>query len=156
MLADLDESVAALVGFEAGSVAGNLGRIQAEFAAQLLPPTAVGLGGRVERCARGLGRCPGAGDGLGISAFGPLLQILDVPRVGEWHAIGIPLGPVLHLGARNQGDCCPTLIEGEQNPWSARTVRIRAKFSEVAHLTVSTQKVKSRTHRGQRGWIVAA
>src|ERR1700733_7601320 len=76
---------------------------------------------------------PGAGECLGIAAVGPLSQILDVPRVGERDVIDVPpSGPVDFLGARDQNDGRPALIEGEQEPWLACAARTRAEFPEVA------------------------
>src|SRR6202034_2829814 len=69
----------------------------------------------------------GAGECLGIAAVGPLSQILDVPRVGERDVIDVPpSGPVDFLGARDQNDGRPALIEGEQEPWLACAARTRA------------------------------
>src|ERR1700722_4645057 len=94
-----------------------------------LPPLAAAAGGAAEFLAG----APEAEDGLGITALGPLAQVLHIPRVGERDAGGIPGGPVVSFGTRSQDDRPLVLVEGEQEPRLACAPEVRPPFPEVAH-----------------------
>ena len=51
---------------------------------------------------------------------------MDIPRVGDWHAAGIPFGPVVCLGACGWDDGRLAWVEGEQEPRLALAARGRA------------------------------